>query len=199
MAYNDVCFAPTTLYTYVFILITIFVIFVYVFLNRDLSKKELEEQVAQLQEELYRMSLAEQKYQGALEATQQHTQRQNSIKNKFLEKIYDPLSGTSPINPSGSFSTPPYDGFREFQMLGYISGPSGQFPVMGRYRDSNRSDRFQYYSLDNSRNRMKIPFKTKNDNELYDGDSVSIPELGEDFVFKKYEDTDGNRYSPNII
>lgn len=54
------------------------------------------------------------------------------------------------------------------------------------------------YVINNDRSRIKIPFKTKNNNELYDGDTIDIPELGNGFVFKKYEN-EGIRYNPNII
>ena len=195
---SEICLPQTTFYTYLFILFCIFLMFGYVYVNRDKTKQELEEQVARLQEELYKMSLAEQKCRGALEVTQQQGPREY-IQTRFLNKIYNPLSGTSPDYPGGSFSTPPFDGFREFQMLGFLSGPNGQFPVMGRYRFSNTTDRLEYYTLNEGRNRIKIPFRTKNDNELFSGDPVNIPELGGELVFKKYEDTDGNRYDPNVI
>lgn len=121
------------------------------------------------------------------------------IKNRFLDKIVNPLSGTSPMNPQGSFSNPRgFDGYRHFQQLGYISGSNGIYPVMGRYKFSNNTDKYDLYTIDNERGRIKIPFKTKND-YLYDGDSINIPELGGEFIFKKYEDIDGNRYDPNII
>ena len=125
---------------------------------------------------------------------------EQNIKTQFLNKIYDPVSGTSPMNPQGSFSNPRgYNAYNNFQMLGYITGPGGQFPVMGRNKYSGKSDKIEYYCINEGRNKIKIPFKTKNDNELYDGDLVNIEELGGGFTFKKYEDTDGNRYQPDIL
>lgn len=167
-------------------------------MNRDLTKKELEDQVVQLQKELYKMTLAEQKCQGALESKQQQQLQQQLP--RFLDKIVNPLSGTSPDYPGGSFSTPPYDAFRQYQMLGYLSGPTGQFPVMGRYKYSGKTDKFEYYTINNDRGRIKINFKNKNDEELYDGDTVSVPQItNEALTFYKYENTDGNRYDPNVI
>ena len=130
------------------------------------------------------------------EGTKIATRDKNSY---FLNKIYNPLTSPSPLYPGGSFSTPPFDGYRQFQQLGYLTGPNGQFPVMGRYKYSGKTDKYEYQCLNEGRNRVKIQFKNKNDNELYDGDHIDIPELGGDLIFKKYEDTDSNRYDPTVI
>jgi hypothetical protein len=196
---SDICFDKETFNIYLFLLVCIIVFLFYtsrehfstVDLNSNLTKDQLLIKVTELQEQLQQIS-----QDRFLELKSQQTE--SNYQNRFLEKIYNPLSGTSPMNPRGSFSTPPYDGFRQFQMLGYISGPNGRYPVMGRYRDGNRSNKFEYYTLDNERGRIKIPFKTKNYDELYDGDQVEILNFG-NFTFSKYEDTDGNRYDPNVI
>ena len=93
---------------------------------------------------------------------------------------------------------PAYDGYQQYQMLGYITGQQGQFPVFGRYKYPGKTDKLEYYTINDSRGRVKIPFKTINYNELYDGDSVNIDELGGSYIFKKYQD-EGLRYNPNII
>jgi hypothetical protein len=188
---DNICFDKTTFYTYLFLL-GFFVCFtLYVYLhpkineNSDLNlKQELMNEIQKVRAE---------------NSVQQRDVGFRSPQPIFLDKIFNPLSGTSPMNPQGSFSTPPYDAYRQFQMLGYISGPNGRYPVMGRYKFNGKSDKFEYYSIDNERGRIKIPFKNKNDNELYDGDSINITELGGEFTFKKYEDQDGNRYSPDIL
>ena len=56
----------------------------------------------------------------------------------------------------------------------------------------------EYYTINEGRNSVKIPFKTKNNEELFDGDSILISELSNNpFIFKKYE-TEGLRYNPNL-
>jgi len=189
----NICFDKSLFYTYLFLL-GFFVCFtLYVYLhpkidnnsNSDLNLKQ------ELMNEIHKVRS---------ENSVQHRDEVRSLQPMFLNKIFNPLSGTSLINPQGSFSNPRgYDAFREFQQLGYISGPNGRYPVMGRYKFNGKSDKFEYYSIDNERGRIKIPFKNKNNNELYDGDSINIDELGGEFTFKKYEDTDGNRYNPNVI
>jgi hypothetical protein len=129
----------------------------------------------------------------------QNLQMQNrSLQNKFLDKLYNPLTPPENIIESGTFNTPRYDAYTTYQNLGYLSGNGTQYNVFGRWMYPNKSDRWQYYVINNDRSRIKIPFKTKNNNELYDGDTIDIPELGNGFVFKKYEN-EGFRYNPNII
>lgn len=82
-------------------------------------------------------------------------------------------------------------------MIGYITGLQGQFPVFGRYKYPGRSDKMEYYTINDSRGRVKIPFKTNNFNELFDGDSIIIDELGGSYTFKKYEN-EQFRYDPNV-
>jgi hypothetical protein len=62
-----------------------------------------------------------------------------------------------------------------------------------------KSDKQEYYTINEGRNHVKIPFKTKNYNELFDGDQVNVPELSNNtFSFKKYE-TENIRYNPNVF
>ena len=187
-----ICFDDYTLYTYVFILFSVFFIVIYYKMYEHTKIQEtndtslLHQQLNELHKKIELIK-------------EQKAQNVQNVQDIFLSKILNPLSGTSPLYPGGSFSNPRgYDAFREFQQLGYISGPSGRYPVMGRYKYSGKSDKFEYYTIDNERGRIKIPFKNKNDNELYDNDPITITELG-DFTFKKYEDQDGNRYDPNVI
>jgi hypothetical protein len=209
MSSQEICFAPTTLYTYIFLLVVIVVISVYVYISNEgyqnLSKQELQDKVKELQDELYKLSLAEKKCQGALQATQQllssdgqNTKLINSTQNKFLDKIYNPLTPPENVYKNGSFTSPGYDSYTQYQMTGYITGNGQQYPVFARDKYSGRSDKQEYYTMNEGRNRIKIPFKTKNFEELYSGDRVNIPELGGEFTFNKYEN-EGNRYSPNII
>lgn len=185
----NICFDKTTFYTYLFLLgfFVCFTLYVYLHpkidVNPDLNlKQELMNEIQKVRAE---------------KSFQQRDVR--SPQPIFLDKIFNPLSGTSPMNPQGSFSNPRgYDAYRQFQQLGYISGPNGRYPVMGRYKFSNNTDKYDLYTIDNERGRIKIPFKTKND-YLYDNDPVQIPELGGEFTFKQYENTDGNRYDPNVI
>ena len=172
----------------------------------NMSKDKLYDKVLEIKDSLHNVQLREQKCQIELNSLKNNIKQSGgecdsttNVQDKFLSKIYNPLSSPSPLYPGGSFSTRPYDGYRQFQMIGYLTGPTGQFPVMGRYKFSGNTNKYEYQCINEGRNSVKIQFKNKNDNELYDGDSVTVPELGGELTFKKYEDTDGNRYDPTVI
>jgi hypothetical protein len=134
--------------------------------------------------------------------TESKTQATNKIgiedQNRFLRVVYDPLKSPEQIYPGGSFSERGFDSTNQNQMVGYISNVSGQYPLYARSHD-NRNDRFEYYTINEGRNKIKIPISTKNFNQLYDGDSVNVPDFSTTpFIFKEYQ-TEGNRYNPRVF
>ena len=195
---------------YLFILVCLIVYLLYfrfgehysVFeMPKGLSQDKLYNTVLELKDSLHDSQLKEQKCQIQLQALKNNIHVSNtnaSIQSKFLEKIYNPLAPPENIYPNGNFNSRGYDGYQQFQMLGYLSGSQGQFPVFGRYKYPGKTDKMEYYTINDSRGRIKIPFKTTNYNELYDGDTIVIPELGGEFTFKKYND-EGLRYNPYIL
>lgn len=209
---SNICFEPRALYTYIFILLSIIIIFVYVYMQQakehmsdvdlisNLSKQELQQKVQDLQQELFNIKISEQKCQGALEATQQLINSGGSgnlTQQKFLNKIYNPLAPPENVYFGGSFTNPGYNAYQDYQQLGFITNNSGQFPVFGRFKYPGKTDRLEYYTINEGRNRIKIPIKTKNFEELYTGDFVTVPELNsENFEFNKYDD-ESFKYDPN--
>ena len=161
------------------------------------SPESLEAQVKQLQQELFDLSLEEKKCQGSLQATQQLLTSKSGTTDRFLDKIYNPLSPPENVYKSGSFSSPGYDSYTKYQMTGFLTGNGQQFPVFARDKYNGRGDKQEYYTINEGRNKIKIPFSTKNFDELYTGDSVTVPELGGNFVFNKYEN-ENNRYNANV-
>ena len=154
-------------------------------MNRELTKKELEDKVAQLYNELYKITLTE--------------HRATQVVPRFLDKIYNPLHPPENVIPEGGFYNKGYDAYQDYQQLGFITNENGQFPVFGRYKYPGRTDRYEYYTINEGRNRIKIPFHVRNYEELYSDDPVVVPELsGSDFTFTKYEN-EGVRYNPNLI
>lgn len=198
-----VCFDKPSFQMYTLVLISIIIFFIYYFyslkkklnkfqLNCQLDDDSLKYEINQLKNDLYNsIATAKNSNQDNKQSTHQN------IQNKFLDKIYNPLSGVSSSYPGGSFTSPGYDAYTNYQMLGYLNGSSGQYPVFGRYKFSNSSDKYELYTINEGRNKIKIPFKTKND-YLYDQDSIIIPALGT-FIFNEYKDTDSNRYNPNVL
>jgi len=208
---DRICFEKPTFYMYLFILFCVIIYLVYFKYSEyyqsstfdpytDMSKDKLYEKVLELKESLYNVQLKEQQCQIELNNVKSTiaTSTNTTFQNRFLNKIYNPLTPPENIYPGGNFNTRGYDAYQQYQMLGYLSGPQGQFPVFGRYRYPGKTDKYEYYTIDDSRGRIKIPFKTVNYNELYDGDSITIQEIGGSYIFKKYED-EGLRYNPNIF
>lgn len=190
---DRICFDKPTFQMYGFILAFVLLFLIYInFSSQSLNLKQENNRDVQLFQTILQLKNEIKEFKQSSVSVSKEPQ------STFLDKIYNPLSGTSPIYPGRSFGNSGYNAFYQFQMLGYLTGPSGQFPVMGRYRDSNRTDKFEYFCLNEGRNRVKINFKTKNYNELFDGDSVNIQELGGELMFKKYEDRDNNRYNSYI-
>lgn len=195
---DTICFERPTFYMYFFILFVVIIYLVYYFhaslnnyhkdniKNTNILINNLNKQVKFQQKEIYQEN-----------NLQKQQQQQQQIEDKFLDKVYNPISGTSTTYSRGSFNNKGYDGYNIYQNLGFISDNINQFPIYGRYHDPNRTDRMEYYTINEGRNKIKIPIKTKNFTELYTQDKVNVPELGGDFSFTKYEDTDENRYNPN--
>jgi hypothetical protein len=92
-----------------------------------------------------------------------------------------------------------------FRQIGYLYGPDKvMMPLLGR-RTYQRSIRFNYYTLSNHENPIKIPIVKERDcmdetgcAELFDGDLVFIKELDSQFTIKIY-DKHGLRYNPDYI
>lgn len=166
-------------------------------LNSNLTKDQLLIKVTDLQEQLFNSKLNNQLCQKELQITSQQTGRSNS-QERFLKKIYDPLERPDILYPGGSFYDKGYDGYTQNQMLGFITNGNIQYPLFGRNKYPGKTDKMEYYTINEGRNKIKIPIKTTNYNELYDNDPVTVPELGGDFTFKKYDQEDGFRYNPNI-
>lgn len=196
---TQICFTQKDFKIYVFLLFAILGYLIYVVLKKQeeltnvdltahLNNEELRSKVKILQEHLYNTQLDEQKCQTELQVTK-------SLINQSMHKgtqIYNPLSP-----PNRIYVSPQNPILDDFQMIGYVYNNSEKYPLFGRYKN-NRSDRWEYYIIDESRNRIKIPFKTKNDQELYDNDPIDIPTVGNGLKTKIY-DYQEYRYNPNLV
>lgn len=81
--------------------------------------------------------------------------------------------------------------------IGYLYDQNNnRYPLFGRFLYPGRSDLWEYYISDDSRNRIQIPFKSKNNKEIYDSDNVNVPTIG-DLTAKIY-DIEQTKYNPNL-
>lgn len=80
-----------------------------------------------------------------------------------------------------------------FALLGIVSNENGDtMPLYGR-REHPGSTKWEYYLVDNSRNRNRIPLEF--DDEVYDGDEIPVPIHEGVFTVTKY-DYNELRYIP---
>jgi hypothetical protein len=175
----DVCFPANLFYIYMFLLLMIVGLMAYGTFNvaAPLPQSSSPSQVLI-------------KVQSQLPPPQQKLEVRRSEEEGLLNRIYNPLV------PPERFYTG-RNVVSSFQMIGYVFNDNDRFPLFARQKFPGRSEKWEYYVMDETRNRLKIPFKSKNDNELYDGDSIDIPTVGNNFSVKIY-DYDSLRYNPNV-
>lgn len=87
-----------------------------------------------------------------------------------------------------------YSGSDDYQQIGFIYNNIGRFPLFGRRKYRGRSDKWEYYLIDDSRNYLRIEVKSTNFNELYNGDTITVPQLGADTFNIEIYDYNGFRY-----
>lgn len=203
---DSVCFDRRDFNTYMYLLLIMLVYIVYILYQSkreslsnvdttsNLSQKELQLIVQQLKDQMYTFQLAEQRCRSEL--VKAHTQLQRSstvVNNPFLDKIYNPLVAPERRYEGTNMGSPGY------QMIGYIYGTDNdRYPLFGKYKYPGRTEKWEYYIMDETRNKLKIPFKSVNDNEITDGETVNIPTLGNGFTAKIYE-YEQLRYNPNVL
>lgn len=173
----------TDLSAYIFVLISLFIIQYYFFKQRTNDYD-------------YRKEINDLRY--IIQQQQQGRQQQitkEDIQSIFIDKLKNPLS--PPENIAIESRRNNYDPFTMYQNIGYlVSENSNPLPVFARYAKPGNTSKFEYYTITGETdNKIKIPFQVKNYNEIYDGDSVIIPDLNKTFVFRKYSTKD-YRYTP---
>jgi hypothetical protein len=168
-------------------------------LNQHLSRNELVKKITTLQDNLFDCQTTKQKCEIDLQQTSRLMQSSvapqiPAQRNILLNRIYNPLQPPERTYPNGRFYSPSYE---EYQQLGFIYNDNDRFPLFGRPKYPGKTDKFEYYIIDETRNRLKIPFRSHNDNELTDGETIHIDVLNQTFNIKIY-DYDSVRYNPNL-
>lgn len=198
---ESICFQRDDFNLYAFLLFCIIIFLVFVLKNnrenfsqinlyKHQSNQELLKTIEKLQNDVYNCEISKQRCFRDLQQLQENQSHQDI---RLLNKIYNPLVQPGRIYPQGRFNVP---GTNNFQQLGFVFNNNERYPLFGRPKYRGRSDRYEYYIIDESRNRLKIPFKSKNDNELFDGDTIKV--LDTDYQVKIY-DYDEFRYDPDIF
>ena len=141
-------------------------------LHETLNKSQLLDKIKVLSEKLHSCQLSE---------------SQCNEQVKTLKKYqYVNTEGTGVQLPSRVYKSD------TFQQIGYVTRNSIRYPLYGRWKFPNNSNKWEYFIVDDSRNRLQIPFKSINDNEIYDRDTIQID--NEMYTVTLYEIGQANYY-----
>ena len=178
-------------YNYLMILVCLVIYFIFILIksreqlsNVNLYNHHNMNRIKELQNALYNTALAEQKCQSNLA---------DSRKIIYVSKS-NSLEGPERMYPGGRLNQ---NANYDYQQIGFLFNMNERLPLYGRPRYPGRTDKYEYYLVDESRNRIKIPLPTKNYNEIYDGDEINVDVMGQTFTAKLY-DYNTLRYNPNL-
>lgn len=188
---DSICFPRNDFNLYLFLMMFIIIFFVFIIkkYKEELSLPQLDRTPLLLQKiNDLQKSLDDCKKRGSSSSSS------NLQQNPSLNRIYNPLLPPERSYPLGRFNQSSND---EYQQIGFIFNNTERYPLYGRPKYPGRTDKYEYYIIDETRNRLKLPYRSKNDNELYDGDTIHVDVLQNDFTIKIY-DYDQFRYNPNL-
>jgi len=104
------------------------------------------------------------------------------IQKKLYNNIYNPL-----FPPNKEYAV--HNKYINYQLIGFLYNTNShiKYPLYGKLKYPGKSDRYEYYIIDESRNKIKIPITTKNYNELYSEDIVYSEFLDEPYKVEIYD------------
>lgn len=124
----------------------------------------------------------------------------NKLLKSFVDTIKDTASKFIPER-ANMFPEKKYVNSRSFErestQIGFIFNNSARYPLYEQVLDR----KYYYHIIDdtNSRTPIKIPVTTRNYNQIFDGDTITISEISPDPFNVKIYDTIGNRYNADIF
>lgn len=207
---SQICFKKEELQIYSFLLIGIIVFLIYIYIRSNtkesmesmsnvqlyttLTNNELLNKIKTLQEDLFDCTTSKQACERNLqELSINKISESRGTENKFFDRIYNPL-----VPPERTYNKRSRNYIDTYQQIGIVYNDAERYPLFARPKYPGKTDKYEYYLIDETRNRLKIPFRSKNDNELFDGDTIFIDILKDSFTIKIY-DYDNVRYNPDIF
>ena len=201
---DTICFKRQDFNVYFVLLLSVFAFAFYVvYVTIQTQNQEHEHSESDnVKEELFIKEKEQQQYERRIAALSQLNE--TSRDNILLSRLINPLAPPYRLYPGGrldlmgplrSTGRGLVIGSRDFQMVGFLSSGRERYQLFGRYKYPGRSEKWEYYISDD--NGIKIPLKTKNENEITDGDTISIPTIGNDLKASIYE-YDNFRYDPRV-
>lgn len=187
---DQVCFNRTRFNTFMILIVSVscyfFVIYTSYFNKENMATTDLYTGLSH-DELVHKLKTCRSQL---FDADRKHEECQTSLGSTKLE-----LTRKQPFSvQAGPGRT--YNNESEYQQIGIVYNAVSRFPLYGRRKYSRRSDKWEYYLIDETRNRLKIPYKSRNDDEIYNGDVITIPMLSEvQFTVQLYE-YDTYKYNP---
>ena len=187
---DNICL-PKTNFFILFLLFMFLVFYLYYILFQDGASKqdayrELMKEIAELQKQKVENQSAFDKL--------------NSFSIKLQETKQQPFTSPDFITGNGPSRQyiHNYNDNQSWQSIGYLYDTENtRYPLYSRNLYPGNNNRKEYYIIDDSRNRIEIPFSTPNNKELYDGDAVVVPTVTGTLTAKIY-DIQQYKYNPNL-
>lgn len=199
---NNICFKRSEFTLYMVLIICILTYFLYITYYQYKEQSESKQSESEQSES----EQSEQKFNdintriNMLQSQIQDRNQTSKNKDLLLNRIYNPIIPPERSYPGGRLglhSPENTNAFNDYQQIGFIYNDQERYPLYGRPKYPRKLDKFEYYIIDETRNHLKIPYKSRGDNEIFDGEQISVDVLNNTFTVKIY-DYDNIRYNPDL-
>jgi type II secretory pathway pseudopilin PulG len=186
---NNICFKRSEFTLYLVLIICILTYFLYITYYQYKEESELKQSEQNLNNLNTKISMLQ----------SQIGYRNEITKNKdlLLNRIYNPVIPPERSYPGGRLGLHSPNQYNDYQQIGFVYNDQERYPLYGRPKYPRKLDKFEYYIIDETRNHLKIPYKSRGDNEIFDGEQIFIDVLNNTFTVKIYE-YDNIRYNPDV-
>lgn len=185
---EKICFPRNTFLQTVGLVVTIiiitFVIFTYYLILKEpqvqikengSQPQKLLTQIKQLKDTNYELGLSNERCNQNVFMLENKTRQITGRENSYTRGGED--GGT--FGATRQYISPEAPGSDlNYRQVGFLYDAINRYSLYGRYLYKGRTDLWEYYIVDDSRNRIRIPFKSPNNKEIFDGDTVTVPTIG---------------------
>ena len=187
---NNICFKRSEFTLYLVLIICILTYFLYITYYQYKEESELKQSEQNLNNLNTKISMLQ----------SQIGYRNEITKNEdlLLNRIYNPVIPPERSYPGGRLGLHSPNQYNDYQQIGFVYNDQERYPLYGRPKYPRKLDKFEYYIIDETRNHLKIPYKSRGDNEIFDGEQIFIDVLNNTFTVKIYE-YDNIRYNPDVF
>lgn len=187
---NNICFKRSEFTLYLVLIICILTYFLYITYYQYKEESESKQSEQNLNNINARINML----QSQIGSRNQITKNEDLLFNR----IYNPVIPPERSYPGGRLGLHSPNQYNDYQQIGFVYNDQERYPLYGRPKYPRKLDKFEYYIIDETRNHLKIPYKSRGDNEIFDGEQIFIDVLNNTFTVKIYE-YDNIRYNPDVF